>query len=85
MRKLDTLYGGEEPPNKRTKDKETPPSVASSGKDTASSKTKTRGPSQRVWVQNGIYAAERLCSSFDVTHSINFILLGEIQDQNPSQ
>ena len=31
-----------------------------------------------VNIQNGIYAAERLSCSFDITHSLNFILCGEI-------
>ena len=31
-----------------------------------------------VNVQNGIYAAERLSCSLEITHSINFILRGEI-------
>jgi hypothetical protein len=75
---------GEEPPSKRAKDREdTPQSGGDSGEGvTGSSKPKARGLSQKhpVNVQNGIYAAERLSCSFDVTHSINFILLGETQD-----
>jgi len=45
-----------------------------------SSEVKVMGLSQKdpVNIQNGIYAAERLSCSLDVTHSINFILLGEI-------
>jgi len=30
-------------------------------------------------ILNGVYAAERLSCSLDITHSINFILLGMIQ------
>ena len=45
--------------------------------------SESSGPSglprkHQVNVQNGIYAAERLSCSFEVTHSINFILRGEI-------
>jgi hypothetical protein len=75
----------EEPPNKRVKgqgSKNPPRNRGDSGNDTTgSSKTNTGGLSQKhpVNVQNAIYAAERLSCSFDTTHSINFILLGEIR------
>jgi hypothetical protein len=35
-----------------------------------------------VNIQNGIYAAERLSCSLDITHSLNFILRGEIRLSN---
>jgi hypothetical protein len=38
-------------------------------------------PNHPINIQNGIYAAERLSCSFEVTHSINFILRGEIHLQ----
>ena len=74
------------PPTKRAKDeghKKTSHSREDSGNEvTGSSKARTRGLSQThpVNIQNGICAAERLSCSLDMTHSINFILLGEIQD-----
>jgi hypothetical protein len=36
-----------------------------------------------VNIQNAIYAAERLSCSFEVTHSVNFILLGETKPPEP--
>jgi len=77
--------GGEELPSRRATDeghKNTSHSKENSGKDTAGSlKARTRGLSQEhpINIQNGIHAAERLSCSSDVTHSINFILLGEIR------
>jgi len=71
-------------PNRRAEDeghKNTLHSVEDNGKGAAkSSEAKVMGLSQKdpVNIQSGIYAAERLSCSLDVTHSINFILLGEI-------
>ena len=47
------------------------------------STTRTVSPKHLVHIRNAIHAAERLSCSFEVTHSINFILLGEIQLPEP--
>ena len=77
---------GKEPPSKRIKEQggkdASRGGEADSGKGAArSSNHRAGGLPQKhpVNVQNGIYAAERLSCSLDVTHSINFILLGENQ------
>jgi hypothetical protein len=60
-------------------DRTEPPAIPSSGKDAAEGSLPP-GVSQKhpVSIQNAIYAAERLSCSLEITHSINFILLGEI-------
>ncbi|KAF8312603.1 uncharacterized protein EI90DRAFT_3093157 [Cantharellus anzutake] len=50
------------------------------GGDAAGSPKRSAVPLKHpVHIQNGIYAAERLSCSLDITHAINFILQGEIQ------
>lgn len=50
-----------------------------SGKGISGSSRPPAIPKQHpVNVQNGIYAAERLSSSLEITHSINFILRGKV-------
>ena len=86
-RKLRELQNGDrtEPPAKRTgvqtqsREKSSIQDTENSGKD-AAEVSLPPGISQKhpVNIQNGIYAAERLSCSLEITHSINFILLGEI-------
>ena len=40
-------------------------------------------PEHPASIQNEVYAAARLSCSFGATHSINFILLGEIRNLMP--
>jgi hypothetical protein len=87
-RKLDSeLSGGEKiaSTSKRSKTddssgkKSSTPSEEASGTGAAeSSGPREISMKHPVNVQNAIYAAERLSCSLDLTHSLNFILIGEL-------
>ena len=47
--------------------------------EAGSSGPREMSPKHPVNIQNGIYAAERLSCSLDITHSLNFILRGKIR------